>query len=308
MVKYMLIIDRFKALADPTRLRIYGVLLAHELNVNELISVFGMGQSRISRHLKILTDCGLIQCRKDGLWSFYSADSQKTGTNWADLIQQMGYEQEHKDLAAATRVFNGRTEDTAKFFNTVAEDWGRLKQDLLNSADLEKTLDQLVPKCGVAVDLGCGTGDLLPLLSHKAKQVIGVDNSPGMLEEARKRHGFDASRVSLRVGELAHLPLRDGEVDCAVMTLVLHHVSEPEKVIAEIAKVIKNGKTFVLIDFSKHQNENMRTRYHDRWLGFTKSEIQTWLQRAGLVIEVETSIPLKNGLEAFALRARKKRG
>jgi ArsR family transcriptional regulator len=304
----MLIIERFKALADPTRLRIYGVLLKHELNVNELLSVFGMGQSRISRHLKILTDCGLIQCRKDGLWSFYSADTQQTGTSWSDLIQHMGYEQEHKDLETAARVFNRRTEDTAKFFNTVAEDWERLKQDLLDSADLEKILDKLIPKCGVAVDLGCGTGYLLPLLSRKAAQVIGVDNSPGMLEEARKRHRFDASRVSLRVGELAHLPLRDAEVDCAVMTLVLHHMSEPEKVISEIAKVIKNGKTFVLIDLAKHQNEAMRTRYHDRWLGFTKSEIQTWLNRAGLAIETEATIPLKNGLEAFAIRARKKRG
>jgi ArsR family transcriptional regulator len=254
-----------------------------------------------------LTDCGLIQCRKDGLWSFYSADTRQTGTAWAELMQQMGYSNEQKDLEAAARVFKRRTEDTTKFFNTVAEDWERLKQDLLEGADLEKVLDKLVPKCAVAVDLGCGTGDLLPLLSRKAKQVIGVDNSAGMLEKARKRHALDASQVSLRVGELAHLPLRDGEADCAVMTMVLHHVSEPEKVIAEIAKVIKSGKTFVLIDLAKHQNEAMRTRYHDRWLGFGQSEIHNWLNRAGMAIDTELSIPLKNGLEAFAIRARKKK-
>lgn len=303
----MLIIDRLKALADPTRLRIYGVLLKHELNVNELISVFGMGQSRISRHLKILTDCGLIQCRKDGLWSFYSADTKQTGTSWAELIRQMGYAHEQKDLETAARVFNGRTEDTTKFFNTVAEDWERLKQDLLAGADLEKILDKLIPTCGAVVDLGCGTGDLLPLLCRKAKQVIGVDNAPGMLEEARKRHKLDASQVSLRVGDLAHLPLRDEEVDCAVMTMVLHHVSEPEKVVLEIAKVLKKGKTFLLLDLAKHSDEKLRTRYHDRWLGFAKNDIQTWLNRAGLVIETETTIPLKNGLEAFAIQARKKK-
>jgi ubiquinone/menaquinone biosynthesis C-methylase UbiE len=302
----MKLTERLKALADPTRLRIYGVLLKRELNVNELIAVFGMGQSRISRHLKILTDSGLLQCRKDGLWSFYSADLRQTGTSWADLIRQLGYGQEREDAEAAARVFKQRTEDTAKFFNTVAQDWGRLKQDLLAGADLEKILARLVPKCAVAVDLGCGTGDLLPLLSRKARKVIGVDNAPGMLDEARKRHRVDPARVSLRVGELAHLPLRDGEADCAVMTFVLHHVSEPEKVIAEIAKVIKNGKTFVLIDLSKHQDESLRTRYHDRWLGFTPHEVRTWLHRAGLAVETETVIPLKNGLEAFALRARKK--
>ncbi|NTV53251.1 MAG: metalloregulator ArsR/SmtB family transcription factor, partial [Candidatus Firestonebacteria bacterium] len=240
----MLIIDRFKALADPTRLRIYGVLLKHELNVNELLAVFGMGQSRISRHLKILTDSGLLVCRKDGLWSFYSADITKTGARWAELIQELGYTEDKKDLATAARVAERRTTDTARFFNTVAEDWARLKQDLLEGADIERTLDRLVPKGGTVADLGCGTGDSLPLLSCKAKYVIGVDNSPGMLEKARRRYGLDETRVSLRVGDLLHLPLRDAEVDCAVMTMVLHHVAEPEKVILEIAKVIKPGSFF----------------------------------------------------------------
>lgn len=302
-----MLMERFKALGDPTRLRIYGVLLRHELNVNELVSVFGMGQSRISRHLKILTDCGLIQCRKDGLWSFYSADGRQAGAVWADLVRQTGYPEAGRDLETAAAVFNRRAEDTARFFNTVAENWEQLKQELLAGAGLEARLARLVPKCEVVVDLGCGTGDLLPLLSRKARNVIGVDNSPGMLEEARKRHRLDENRVSLRVGDLLHLPLRDAEVDCAVMTMVLHHVSEPDKVILEIAKVLKPGKPLVLIDLSKHQDETMRTRYHDRWLGFSRSEVQPWLTRAGLEIVKEESFPLKNGLEAFAIQARKKR-
>jgi ArsR family transcriptional regulator len=92
------------------------------------------------------------------------------------------------------------------------------------------------------------------------------------------------------------------------MTMVLHHMSEPEKVIREIAKVIKPGKVFVLIDLSKHRDEKMRSRYHDRWLGFTKSEIHAWLNRAGLKVDTEETIPLKNGLEAFAVRALKEKG
>jgi len=106
---------------------------------------------------------------------------------------------------------------------------------------------------------------------------------------------------------LLHLPLRDAEVDCAVMTMVLHHMSEPEKVVLEAAKVLKAGKTFVLIDLSKHRDEKMRSRYHDRWLGFEQSEIRTWMTRAGLHIEVEEEFPLKNGLKAFAIQARKER-
>jgi ArsR family transcriptional regulator len=145
------------------------------------------------------------------------------------------------------------------------------------------------------------------MLSRKAKRVIGVDNSPGMLEEARKRHHLDETRVSLRVGDLSHLPLRDEEVDCAVMTMVLHHMSEPEQVLLEAAKVLKTGKTFVLIDLSKHRDEKMRSRYHDRWLGFKQGDIRSWLARAGLDVTEEETFPLKNGLEAFALQARKKR-
>jgi ArsR family transcriptional regulator len=300
-----MLIERFKALADSTRLRIYGVLLHHELNVNELVAVFGMGQSRISRHLKILTDCGLLKCRKDGLWSFYSADTQKTAVIWSNLIREAGYTESQGDQEKAVRVYNRRVEDTARFFDNVAENWEQLKQELFSGSGMEKRLDHLIPRCGTVVDLGCGTGDLLPLLSGKAKQVIGVDNSPGMLEEVRKRHRLDESRVSLRVGDLHHLPLRDAEVDCAVMTMVLHHVSEPEKVFREIAKVLKSGKTFVLIDLSKHRDETMRSRYHDRWLGFDQDEIQSWMTRVGFRIEKEETFPLKNGLEAFAIQARK---
>ncbi len=302
-----MLLERLKALADVTRLRIYGVLLRHELNVNELVAVLGMGQSRVSRHLKILTDCGLLKCRKDGLWSFYSADTSSTRADWHGLIEKTGYPEAQRDLEKASRVYARRAEDTARFFDDVAENWERLKQDLLAGVGIEQRLEKLIPRCGVVVDLGCGTGDLLPLLSRKAKRVIGVDNSPGMLEEARKLHRLDESQVSLRVGDLQHLPLRDGEVDCAVMTMVLHHVSEPEKVILEIAKVLKQGKTFILMDLSQHQDEGMRSRYHDRWLGFKASDIQTWLSRAGLAIEKEERFPLKNGLEAFALQARKKK-
>ncbi len=302
-----MLLERFKALSDETRLRIYGVLLRHELNVNELVSVFGMGQSRVSRHLKILTDCGLLQCRKDGLWSFYSADMGQAGTDWSELIKKDGYPKSQQDQEVAARVYNRRTEDQARFFDTVAENWEQLKEELLAGSGMEKRLEHLIPHCGVVVDLGCGTGDLLPLLSRKAKQVIGVDNSPGMLEEARKRHHLDETRVSLRVGDLSHLPLRDEEVDCAVMTMVLHHMSEPEKVVLEVAKVLKAGKTFVLIDLSKHRDEKMRSRYHDRWLGFKPDDIRSWLTRAGLDVEEEETFPLKNGLEAFALQARKKR-
>jgi ArsR family transcriptional regulator len=119
-----MLLERLKALADETRLRIYGVLLRHELNVNEIVAVLGMGQSRVSRHLKILTDCGLLKCRKDGLWSFYSADTSLAGADWPGFIEKAGYP-EPTGPGETSRVYARRAEDTARFFDDVAENWER---------------------------------------------------------------------------------------------------------------------------------------------------------------------------------------
>ena len=200
-----MLLERFKALSDTTRLRIYGVLLRHELNVNELVSVFGMGQSRISRHLKILTDCGLLKCRKDGLWSFYSADTQTAGDRWSALIQEAGYAESQADLQKAARAYHRRTEDTAKFFDAVAEDWERLKQDLLSGSGMEKRLEALVPKCSVVVDLGCGTGVLAILASKMgASKVIAIDNDEWAYQNACENVGKNGCKeITVIRGELS---------------------------------------------------------------------------------------------------------
>ena len=135
--------------------------------------------------------------------------------------------------------------------------------------------------CDTGVDLGCGTGEVLELLRHNCSEVIGVDGSPRMLELARRRFGEDSAGVSLRIGELDHLPLRDGEADFACINLVLHHLSRPQDALREIARVVRPDGLLLVSDFDRHQQENMRAVYGDRWLGFTREDMDAMLRGAG---------------------------
>ncbi|OQX63027.1 MAG: hypothetical protein B5M56_04305 [Desulfococcus sp. 4484_241] len=152
-----------------------------------------------------------------------------------------------------------------------------------------------IPTGCVVADLGCGTGSLAEVLCEKASYVIGVDSSAGMLQQAAARiKGVEG--VNIRLGELEYLPLKDGEVHCAVMNMVLHHVSEPAKVLAEAYRVLKPAGLFLVADFDKHKNITVRDKIGGAWFGFSRQELNKWLSDAGFSeIGVET-FPVNYGL------------
>ena len=166
------------------------------------------------------------------------------------------------------------------------------------------------------LDLACGTGTMTWLLTQRGYEVIGVDGSPRMLELARRRFGRasdaedaeDGAGVSLRIGELDHLPLRDGEADFACINLVLHHLSHPEAAIREMARVLRPGGVVLVTDFDRHQDETMRNVYGDRWLGFTREELTTALKAAGLEPVDCRRREVKMGLALHLVLARKRGG
>ena len=223
----------FKALSDETRLRLVHILLHYELSVNELVRILGMGQSRVSRHLKILTEAGLLTSRRDGLWVFYAATRCGEAS---DFLQAMGPflhtdTAMREDLAMAAQILEERALKTRQFFNAIAEDWDELNREVLEDFDLPAAVLAAVPEgCRVAVDLGCGTGAVLERLLPASRSLIGVDGSARMLEMCRRRFNpvdlANENRISLRIGELDHLPLRDQEADFACINLVLHHLSD----------------------------------------------------------------------------------
>jgi len=199
--------------------------------------------------------------------------------------------------------------ETERFFDSIAEDWEKLKKEILGDLDINELIMQHIPSRGTLVDLGCGTGDLLVSLANKGEKVIGVEKSSRMLAEARLRfHGQD-QKIDLRIGELEHLPLGDGEADLAVTSMVLHHLPEPQKALAEINRILKKESLFVIVDLESHDLEKMRERFGDRWLGFKKEDIHTWLEEAGFQIKTFEHFTLKKGLQGFmaiSIKNRKK--
>ncbi|MBW1643886.1 MAG: metalloregulator ArsR/SmtB family transcription factor [Deltaproteobacteria bacterium] len=303
----MELVHYFKALSDKTRLRVFNILTDHELNVNEIVEIMEMGQSRISRHLKILTESGLLTLRQDGLWSFYSAKNDETTKQFAVSIKQSSKSDNElsEDLIRTKQVLKDRQSKTKRFFNQIAGDWDRLKKDILGGIDLTDLILNKVPSCKVTADLGCGTGELLSPLKEKADVVIGVDSSPKMLDVARKRLKGIQEGIELRLGEMEHLPLRDGELDLAVVNMVLHHVPAPAIGIEEVHRVLKSSGIFILVDFDTHSNEALRKIYGDRWLGFKKREMQRWLTTAGFKTIESAQIKLQKKLKLHMIVSQK---
>ena len=304
----------FKALADDTRLRLLHILYRHELNVNELVSVLDMGQSRISRHLKILSEAGLLASRRDGLWVFYKATEAGQDREFLDAILPFVNKDAalQADMAVAALMIEERSKKTQQFFNAIAEYWDKLSHDVLGDFNLPKAILDLMPKAmeagpktgSAACDLGCGTGNVLEIMLEVADTVIGVDGSNRMLEVAKARFRDQESRVSLRIGDLAHLPLRDGEADFATLNLVMHHLVSPLDVLEEAHRILRPQGTLVISDFNRHTNERMRTDYGDRWLGFSKEDLHSFLQRAGFAVENHSMVPIEQGLQLHIVKAR----
>jgi ArsR family transcriptional regulator len=146
------------------------------------------------------------------------------------------------------------------------------------------------------VDLGCGTGELALILDQKAERIIGIDSSPGMLEQARKRFADNGNKVELRLGELEHLPLGDEEADTAVVSMVLHTLSVPATGIREAGRVLKRGGRLVLVDFDKHDRPDVRERFGGPWMGLATDEVGQWLEDAGFSLKRTDQISVNNGL------------
>lgn len=295
----------FKALADDTRLRLFCVLSRYELNVNELIMILGMGQSRVSRHLKILASSGLVSWRRDGLWVFYSAVRGGEARRFADAVLPFVLADAafQTDLAAAASVIEERLRATRQFFNAIADDWDQLAREVLGAYDLPGAIAALVVPGSVAADLGCGTGEVLERMVPVAGEVIGVDGSARMLDLARRRFGGEEARVSLRIGDLEHLPLRDGEADFVSINMVLHHLSSPEAALEEVRRVMRPEGRVVITDFDRHANESMRVTYGDRWLGFTREELCAALRKAGFAPVAASATPVEKGLCIHLIQA-----
>jgi len=278
-------LETLKALADPCRLRLVAILLNGEFTVQELTRIMAMGQSRISRHLKILSDAGVLSVKRQGTWSYYRAGDASSFFNAVRPAFEREMEllpERSRDLAAVAGVLDERRRRSQEFFDRHARQWDELARTLLPVPEYRRQLLELVPVDVAVLEIGVGTGGLLTELAGRAKQVIGVDHSPAMLEEARRRLGEQGVQgVELRLGEMTHLPLPDASVGCVVANMVLHHAADPATVLSEIRRVLAPRGVLLLADLARHEREEAREQLADQWLGFEETELAAWLKASG---------------------------
>ena len=293
----MKVVQLCKAVADEARARMLSILIGRELNVGEIVEVLGMSQPRVSRHLKVLGDSGLVTARRDGRRTFYMASEGEPGLTLIKAFSSLldGDDIFRMDLRRAEQVVAARAAQTREFFDSIAMDWTGLRKEVLGELDLNAEIVGRLPRIDTVADLGCGPGDLLASLMAKADHGIGVDSAPRMLEVAEKRFA-DRRNVSLRIGELEHLPLRDWEADVAVLSMVLHHLADPAKALAEAARTIKFGGRLLVAEFDLHDNEVMRERFGDHRLGFDREQMCSLLEAAGFTVRDVESFAVNLGL------------
>jgi len=179
-----------------------------------------------------------------------------------------------------------RRKRSQEFFDRHARDWDVMHNELLNLPDYQADLLALLPAGGLTVEIGVGSGTLLPLLIDKADRVVGLDQSPSMVTLAREtvQHHHLNKRVDVRLAEMNHLPLADDSVRTVVMNQVLHHAEQPVDVLREVGRVLAGDGLLVLADLTRHEHDWARDRLADQWLGFNRQELDDWLNEAGMQI------------------------
>jgi ubiquinone/menaquinone biosynthesis C-methylase UbiE len=302
------VFGQLAALADPTRCRMLLLLEDHALSVGEVCSVLQLPQSTVSRHLKVLVDEGWATARSEGASRLYRIAQLRSSPRqiWDTVKSEVaGTPAGHQDRQRLGAVLAARRDRSAAFFSAAAGDWERMRQELFGStAELLPLLALLDPGLTVA-DLGCGTGQISRTLAPFVRRIIGVDASEAMLEAARPRV---PSNVELRAGQLEQLPIADGEVDCALLLLVLHYVVDPGAVLEEAARVLRPAGRLVIVDMMPHDREEMQETMGHLWPGFSNEQVTEWLTAAGFggvqVLPLSVDARAK-GPALFAARATK---
>jgi ArsR family transcriptional regulator len=279
------ILDHLSALADTTRSRILLLLDRHELTVSELCGIMQLPQSTVSRHLKALADSSWISARAEGTSNVYAMTRDDLEASarrlWALVREQVGpTPAAMNDQRRAQTVLAERRTKSQEFFSSSAGQWDRLRDELFGERFHLAALPAFADSEWTVGDFGCGTGQLTAALAPFVGRVIAVDASAAMLQAAKKRlQAFE--NVELRRGDLEALPIDDARLDAATLALVLHHLPEPGRALAEVARVLKPQGRLLIVDMLPHDRENYRQQMGHVWLGFSDEHVRRILDESG---------------------------
>jgi ArsR family transcriptional regulator len=262
-----------------------------ELSVGELAQVLGQSQPRVSRHLKILADVGVLERRKEGSWVFLTlADAERVEPmfalidGWGDAATQALFA---SDAARTENIRSERAEAANRYFAGHAEVWDQIRSLHVAESEVERAIDRALGRraLGRLVDIGTGTGRMIELFGPRASQAIGIDRSSEMLRLARAKLESAGINPSLRQGDMYALPLPDEAADNVIIHQVLHYAHSPASAIAEAARVLAPGGTLLVVDFAAHEREDLRERDAHIRLGFEDEVMASWFAAAGLTVD-----------------------
>ena len=291
------VIEALRAAGEPTRLRILALLANEELAVMELSQILDQSQPRVSRHLKLLSDAGLIERFPDGAWVFYRVAADPAMRHFVDQVLDMIVSSDlgmQRDAERLDAVRGERSSDAQSYFERNAARWDEIRSLYVSEANVEAAI---LSAAGAGpfermIDLGTGAGRMLALLGPKAKDAIGLDLSQQMLNVARL-HVTEAGLqgVELRHGDIFATRLPDRSADLVVVHQVLHYLSDPASAVIEAARLVAPGGRLLIIDFAPHALEFLREAHQHRRLGFSDDEMGRWMAEAGLLAPDLTTLP-----------------
>ncbi len=285
-----------KAAADPTRLRLLVLLAEGELNVTDLTRILDQSQPRVSRHLKLLVEAGLVERFRDGSWVFFNLAERGAGRRLTELVVTLADgEAGHLagDRRRAAEIKSERARAAQDYFERHAADWDRIRSLHVPEREVEATMRRVLGPgpFNLLVDLGTGTGRVLELLADRCRRGLGIDVNERMLSLARGRlseAGLAGAQV--RHGDIYALSLADRSASVVVMHQVLHFLADPLAALEEAARILEPGGRLLLVDFAPHDLEFLREEFAHQRLGFAESQLRQWLADCGL--EVRSVEPL----------------
>lgn len=284
------VLSMLKAAAEPTRLRILMLLAAGELNVKDLTRILGQSQPRLSRHLKLLADAGLIKRLRDGSWVYFQIIHDGVpGTLLRGLLDTVDGRDTQlvRDRQRADAVKRERDAAAQDYFREHAPEWDRIRSLHVAEGEVERAMREAIGPgpFDLFVDLGTGTGRCLELFADTYERGLGLDINHTMLAYARgKVDAAGLSHAQVRHGDLYHLNLPEGAADAVVMHQVLHFLSEPSQAVREAARILAPGGRLLIVDFAQHELEFLRQSFAHERLGFARESVAEWLADCGLEV------------------------
>ena len=296
-------VDVLKAAGEPTRLRVLALLFGGDLTVTDLTEILGQSQPRISRHLKLLTEAGLVERFQEGAWAYFRLSGDGRSHALARHIVESVSASDpllSRDGERLRAVKQARAARAQAYFSRNAAGWDELRSLHISDDQVEEALLEMTGDTPFdsMLDLGTGTGRILQLFSPLYRRGIGVDASRDMLAVARTN--IDAAGIthaSVRHADILNLPLERGSFDLITIHQVLHFLQHPEEAIAEAARMLSPGGRVIVVDFAPHEFEYLRDEHAHLRLGFPADAVSAWLADAGLNVEKVVALTPEDKVE-----------